>query len=106
MEDHWLTVERVLVALFASIPPTIMATAALVAALRAYRAAKVSADRLDGRLDQLVKAEKGKARLEGTLEGQAEALMPRPKSETWPLPPGDKHRGPRTDLPPSQPPAG
>jgi hypothetical protein len=100
MEDHWLTVERITIAFFAALPPTLMALAALIAAIRAYRAAQTSADRLDGRLDQLVKAERGKARLEGTLEGQAEAIMPKPKFEIWQPREGDKERGPRTDLPP------
>jgi hypothetical protein len=106
MPDGWETLEHILIALFAAVPPTIASVAALVYALRAYRAAGIAASKLDGRLDQLVKAERGKARLEGTLEGQAEALMPRPPAEVWRHPTGDAPRGPRTDLPPPQPPAG
>jgi hypothetical protein len=106
MNDHWLTVERITIAFFTALAPTLMAAAALVAALRAYRQAKTASERLDGRLDQLVKAEKGKARLEGTLEGQAEAVMPKPQFEIWHPPEGDKERGPRTDLPPPEPPTG
>lgn len=106
MPDQWEALEHILIALFAAIPPTIASVAALLYALRAYKAAATAASKLDGRLDQLVKAEKGKSRLEGTLEGQAEAMMPKPQSEIWKRKAGDKERGPRTDLPPAQPPAG
>jgi hypothetical protein len=100
MNDHWGVVERITIAFFTALAPTLMAAAALVAALRAYRQAKAATEKLDGRIDQLVKAEKGKARLEGTLEGQAEAVMPKPQFEIWRPQEGDKERGPRTDLPP------
>lgn len=100
MNDHWGTVERITIAFFTALAPTLMALAALVAALRAYKQAKTAAEKLDGRLDQLVKAEKGKARLEGTLEGQAEAVMPKPQFEVWRPPEGDVNHGPRTGLPP------
>jgi hypothetical protein len=105
MNDHWATVERILIAMFAAIPPTLMAMAALVAALRAYRQAQKTFIHVDSRMTQLLQEAKDRARLEGVLEGQADAAgvltPPRPPTRTER---GFPH-GPRPDLPPAEPPA-
>lgn len=92
--------ERIVIAFFTALPPTLMALAAVIYAMRAYRQARDAYLKVDSRMDQLLEAERQRARLEGVLEQQAsgvEALPPaRPPSHTERGYP----RGPRTDLPP------
>jgi uncharacterized protein (DUF3084 family) len=99
MENHWLTFERITIAFFTALAPTLMAAAALIAAIRAYRQSERTFFHVDSRMDQLLQEARDRARLEGVLEGQADAagvLKP-------PLPPSRTERGfphgPRTDLP-------
>lgn len=70
--------ERVLLAVVSAIPPTLTALGAFLAALRAFRQAREVAERMDGRLDQLVQAEVARARLTATMEAQHRAAQQLP----------------------------
>lgn len=98
--DHWDVAARILIALFASIPSTLMATAALLAALRAYRQSQKTFIHVDSRMNQLLEEAKSRARLEGNLEAQAaiSGVIPPARGGQDPL--REHYLGPRPDLPP------
>lgn len=100
--DHWDVVARILIALIASIPSTLMATAALLAALRAYRQSQKTFVHVDSRMNQLLEEAKNRARLEGNLEAQANIAGVLPAARGGQDPLREHYLGPRPDLPPSK----